>query len=128
MGLSHNHKVGHEMMNYTPEHAAQALEIVERLLPGVTPHLEYSELVRILRDPKLWKEGHDIFTKIRVNITLPDERRHAHGLNVTFAFVAECAAKTIYNCSGEDAPFDDDSFEWLLRNEKEFMKEQHQGN
>lgn len=119
--------MAHSKMNYTPEHAAKALEIVERLLPSVTPRPEYSELVRILRDPELWKDGHDIFSKIRVNITLQNERQKAHGLNVTFAVVAECAAKTIYNCSGEDAPFDDDSFEWLLRNEQTFLKEQHKG-
>ncbi len=96
---------------------------MERLHPRVSPRSEYSELVSILRDPARWKDAHGIFDKIRVNITLPNERRKVHGAEAIFAFVAENAAKTAYNCSGEDAPFDDDSFEWLLKNEEDFLRE-----
>lgn len=109
-------------MKYTPDHAAKALEIMERLLPTVPSRAEYLELVTILRDPHRWKYGHDVFDKIRVNITLPNERAKAKGLHVSFAYVAECAAKTAFNCSNPVGPFDEDSFEWLLRNEKTYLE------
>ena len=109
-------------MEYTPQHAKQALEIVERLLPHVTPRQEYQELVSILRDPARWKEAHAQFTKIRVNITLPSESHKMTNLDYYFTYVAENAAKTAYNCSGQPAPFDEDSFRWLLKCEQEFLE------
>ena len=109
-------------MKYTPQHAKQALEILERLLPQVTPRQEYQELVFILRDPTRWKDAHAQFTKIRVNITLPSESHKKTNLDHYFTSVAENAAKTAYNCSGESAPFDEDSFPWLLKCEQEFLE------
>lgn len=110
-------------MKYTSEHAANALEIIERLLPQVTFRAEYGELISILREPKRWKEAHAQFSKIRVNVTLPSERHWRKNLDSYFVYVAENAAKTAYNCSGEPAPFDEDSYEWLLRCEKEFLEQ-----
>jgi hypothetical protein len=109
-------------MEYTPQHARQALEILERLLPHVTPRREYEDLICILRDPTRWKEAHAQFTKIRVNITRPSESDKKTNLEHYFTYVAENAAKTAYNCSGEPAPFDDDSFHWLLKCEQEFLE------
>ena len=109
-------------MTYTPQHAKQALEILERLLPHVTPRQEYQELTSILRDPTRWKEAHAQFTKIRVNITLPSESHKKTTLDHYFTYVAENAAKTAYNCSGEPAPFDEDSFRRLLRCQQEFSE------
>ena len=94
---------------------------MERLLPRVTYRDEYGELISILRDPKRWKEAHALFSKIRVNITLPSEARGLKTLDCFFVYVAENAAKTAYNCSGERAPFDEDSYEWLLKCEREFL-------
>lgn len=108
-------------IKYGPEHAAKALEIVERLYPFVSARPEYQELIAILREPERWKEAHDIFDKIRVNITLPLEREKKQDLDSYFVFVAENAAKTAYNCSGCPAPFDNDSFDWLLMCEKQFI-------
>ena len=107
-------------MNYSPEHAAQALEIVERLSPLVSRRAEYLELIAVLREPQRWKEAHALFNKIRVNITLPTESHKKQDLDAYFMYVAENAAKTAYNCSGSSAPFDEDSFEWLLTCEKQF--------
>jgi hypothetical protein len=111
-----------EKMKYTPHHATQALQIMEELSGYVTPRAEYSELMAILRDPARWKEAHAQFSKIRSNITLPSEKLRSKGPDSYFAYIAENAAKTAYNCSGESAPFDDDSFEWLLRCKREFME------
>ena len=108
-------------MRYTPDHASRALTIVEGLLPRVSPRPEYSELVEVLRQPTRWHEAHALFNKIRVNITLPTESHRKSDLDSLFVYVAENAAKTAYNCSGRSAPFDDDSFDWLLRCEKQFL-------
>src|SRR5262245_37517800 len=107
-------------MKYTPEHAAKAREILTRSMPHVHPRKEYTELVAILDEPSRWKEAHALFSRIRKRITLPAEDEKREDLDAYFAFVAENAAKTAYNCSGESAPFDDDSFQWLLRCESEF--------
>ena len=109
-------------MEYTPQHAQQALDILECLLPRVTPRREYEDLISILRDPTRWKEAHAQFTKIRVNITLPSERQKETNTDHYFIYVAENAAKTAYNCSGEPAPFDEDSFDWLSKCEQEILE------
>jgi hypothetical protein len=108
--------------DYTPAHAAAALDIMRRLLPHVTPHEEYSELIEILATPSRWPEAHRHFTKIRVNITLKSDEQKETGLDSYFINVAENAAKTAYNCSGEPAPFDEESFERLLHAERLFME------
>ena len=110
-------------MKYTPRHAEQALDIMQRLLPHVTPRNEYLDLIAILQKPDRWKEAHDQFTAIRTQITLPAECHKRDTLDDYFVYVAENAAKTAYNCSGESAPFDEDSFRWLQRCEQQFMKE-----
>jgi len=112
-------------MQYTLEHAAQALEIMQRLLPHVPPRPEYIELVSILQKPERWKEAHAHFNKIRVNITLPNGSHKWSKPEDIFTCLAENAAKTAYNCSGEPAPFDIDSFERLLRCEKQFLEAKH---
>jgi hypothetical protein len=107
-------------MDYEPQHAARALAIMEHLSPLVSPRAEYRELIVILRDPHRWKDAHVLFNKIRVSITLPSESHQKQGLDAYFVYVAENAAKTAYNCSGCPAPFDEDSFEKLLKCEKQF--------
>ena len=114
--------VRQKSMNYKPEHAARALEILDELLRLVTPRAEYDELVEILRDSSRWSEAHDQFNAIRVNVTLRDEVYGKSDLDSLFAYVAENAAKTAYNCSGCSAPFDNDSFEKLLRCREAFLE------
>jgi hypothetical protein len=115
-------------MKYTVAHAAQALQIMEEFSGRVAPRAEYDDLIEILREPERWKEAHAQFQKIRVNITLPAEKLKCKGSEVYFSYVAENAAKTAYNCSGESAPFDNDSFEWLLRCKKEFVESLRSSN
>ena len=110
-------------MTYTAEHAARALAIVESLSPSVRHQSEYDELIAILRDSSRWHEAHALFNRIRVNITLPFEREKISELDSLFVYVAENAAKTAYNCSGRSAPFDNDSFDWLLKCERQFLEE-----
>ena len=91
-------------------------------MPLVTPRTEYSGLVDILSDPTRWHEAHDQFSAIRVNITLKDEAHAKSDLDSLFAYVAENAAKTAYNCSGCTAPFDNDSFDKLLECQEAFIQ------
>ena len=109
-------------MKYTAQHAARALDIVQRLLPHVSPRDEYPDLVSILQSPSRWKEAHEQFSKIRTRITIPAEKTAEWSLERLFAQVAENAAKTAYNCSGESAPFDLASFDRLLQAEAEFLE------
>lgn len=114
-------------MKYTADHAAKAGEILTRLMPHVAQRPEYQELVAILKSPSRWKEAHEQFSRIRTRITLPTEAAKKEDLDAYFAYVAENAAKTAYNCSGESAPFDEDSFRWLLRCEREFLDQLEKG-
>jgi len=107
-------------MLYTSSHAIKALGIIEEHLPKVTPHIEYQELVEVLKDESRWKEAHELFSRIRSNITLGLTGEEI-SLDHYFVYIAENAAKTAYNCSGESAPFDSDSFDGLLRCEKQFI-------
>lgn len=111
-----------EIMEYTAQHAERALEVINRLLSHVRPRPEYTELVEVLRDSERWPEAHALFTRIRVNITLPTEAHMGETLDADFVYVAESAAKTAYNCSGRSAPFDNDSFDRLLKAEQRFLQ------
>jgi len=53
-----------------------------------------------------WRKGHDLFDRIR-NKTLSAERKGEHVLEAQYLFEEACA-KTLYNLSGEPAPFDRD--------------------
>ena len=109
------------MIEYTPKHAAQALEIITRLLPHVILHSEYTELVEILGNRHRWREAHELFGRIRCNISIPTDACHGNSLDDAFTRIAENAAKTAYNCSGENAPFDNASFIRLVNAEKRFL-------
>ena len=109
-------------MTYTRKHAHKAVEILQKYLPYVSKRVEYMELVEISSNESRWREAHDVFRRIRRNITLPFDANHPTEVEYAFVFIAECAAKTIYNCSGEPAPFDDDSYEWLLKCEENFLQ------
>ena len=109
-------------MKYTAQHAAHALEIMQRLLPHVSPREEYCDLISVLQSPSRWKEAHKQFSTIRVRITIPAGKTAEWNLERLFAVVAEYAAKTAYNCSGEPAPFDQASFDRLLQAEIQFLE------
>ena len=109
-------------MRDTPQHAEKALAIVEHWLPRVAPRDEYLELIAILKNPARWKDAHELFNVIRVNITLRNEHQDMNSLDYHFIGIAENAAKTAYNCSGESARFDDSTFDRLLRCEKDFVE------
>ena len=72
------------------------------------------ELHRMAGDRGSWKRAHDLFQRIRQK-SLDANRRGDMKLVVQFGFEEACA-KTLYNLSGQSAPFDADSPFWIIPN------------
>jgi hypothetical protein len=77
---------------------------------------EIAEVVRVGTSPQLWSEAHKAFDRVR-GLTLAAERQGASPEDARYVllFVAENAARVIYNASLPRDPFDDDAAESLLR-------------
>ena len=69
-------------------------------------------LTEIASDRERWHEGYALFQDIRQK-TLIAERGDDDLATAQYAFEEVCA-KTLYNLSGEPAPFDPDSAFWVL--------------
>ena len=76
-------------------------------------------VMHLAPDSANWKLAHDAFSGVR-QLTLAAERRPIENTDHYLLYVAENAAKVIYNASGSSAPFDQDSGAWLVRCAKEF--------
>jgi hypothetical protein len=63
---------------------------------------------------KSWKQAHRLFDRIRAK-TLKAERAGDRTLICQYLFEEICA-KTLYNLSGESAPYDADSPYWVVPN------------
>ena len=72
------------------------------------------EIYRVADDARLWSNGHALFQRIRQK-TLKAEKSRNHLAICQYLFEESCA-KTLYNLSGETAPFDQDCSEYVLKN------------
>ena len=72
------------------------------------------ELLLLTSNRGHWKRARDLFQRIRRK-NLDAERQGEAELVAQFAFEEACA-KTLYNLSGERAPFDADSPYWIVPN------------
>lgn len=72
------------------------------------------ELIQLLPQTDRWKVAHSVFGRIRKK-TLEVSKQGNHVLETQYLFEEVCA-KTIYNLSGEPAPFDSDSPYWIIPN------------
>src|SRR5262245_12160674 len=72
----------------------------------------WDELTRMVRNHRTWAQAHDLFDRIR-DKTLVAERAGDRALATQYLFEEICA-KTLYNMSGEPAPFDPDSPYWVV--------------
>ena len=72
------------------------------------------ELHRMVGDRVTWNRAHDLFQRIRRKSSDASRRGDAR-LEAQFGFEEACA-KTLYNLSGESAPFDPDSPYWIIPN------------
>lgn len=78
-----------------------------------------THVVLLAGDRSRWPEAHDAFSAVR-QLTLAAERSCDDDPAHYLLYVAENAAKVIYNASGSSAPFDGDSGAWLVRCAQEF--------
>lgn len=68
-----------------------------------------------------WRSGHRAFSQVR-RLTLKAEGRRDEDTACYLLYVAENAAKVIYNASDPVDPFDDDSGAWLVRSAHDFAE------
>jgi hypothetical protein len=69
-------------------------------------------LIVLAKDKSRRKQAHALFTEIRKK-TLASAKREDQLASTQYAFEEICA-KTLYNLTGEPAPFDPDSPFWVL--------------
>lgn len=108
-------------MKYDSTHADRALTILRNHISKVKRREEYLTLLAIAESPDRWSEARDCFNDIHVGITNPMNEHGALPIERNFAAIAEFAAKTLYNCSGESVPFDATSFKKLVRAEQKLI-------
>jgi hypothetical protein len=72
----------------------------------------YRKLIALANDRSRRKQAHALFNEIRRK-TLAAEKRKDQLSLAQYSFEEICA-KTLYNISGEPAPFDSDSPFWVL--------------
>lgn len=94
--------------------------LIRLLSERVSDRTTLDELHRMIGDRKSWRKGHDLFGRIRKK-TLRAERAGDSTLACQYLFEEICA-KTLYNLSGESAPFDPDSPYWIIPNAIAFAR------
>jgi hypothetical protein len=90
----------------------QIRQLLEVLATPASDRETIEELFRIIGDRQRWKEAHALFGRIR-DKTLRADARGNQKLIAQYCFEEICA-KSIYNESGTDAPFDSDSPFWVV--------------
>lgn len=70
--------------------------------------------MRLLSERDRWKDAHSLFYRIRKK-TLAADKEGDPILQCQY-LLEEICAKTIYNLSGQPAPFDPDSPYWIIPN------------
>lgn len=74
----------------------------------------FDELLAMVQKPGRWKLAHGLFQRIREKSLAADK---AGNVVATAQYMfEEVCAKTLYNLSGESAPFDADSPYWVVPN------------
>ena len=89
-------------------------QLVELFAARCRDRSTLDELHRMIDDQRSWREAHDLFDRIRKK-TLDAERRK-DGLADSQYLFEEACAKTLYNLTDTDAPFDADSPYWIVPN------------
>jgi hypothetical protein len=70
------------------------------------------ELATLIVDEERWGSAHDLFQRIRAK-SLVAERSNSEVASAQYRFEEACA-KTLYNLSGREAPFDADAPYWIV--------------
>jgi hypothetical protein len=89
-------------------------KLIELFAERCTDRETLDELKANAADQSRWSKAHGLFDRIRRK-TLVAERAGDQALTAQYRFEEICA-KTLYNLSGESAPFDADSPYWIVPN------------
>jgi hypothetical protein len=88
--------------------------LLELFRPHCVDHESVDTLLVIIRDPAAWRAGYGLFQAIRKKTLVAE--RSGDKTTLTQCLFEEICAKTLYNLSGEPAPFDADSPYWVVPN------------
>jgi len=116
-------KIGNEILKKHNEElkAEIAVKLLSEYIKEINGIKEINLLLEIGNDKKRWKEAYDAFQGIR-KLTLIEKSKNRSTTFSYFLYFTEIVAKLIYNGSGSIAPFDDDSYVWLLPNLVKYIK------
>jgi hypothetical protein len=93
---------------------SRMVRLIDLFIPRCRDNRTLQELRQVALDDQRWIQGHDLFDRIR-DKTLEAEHRRDTGLETQYLF-EEIVAKTIYNLSDTNAPFDEDSPFFVIPN------------
>ena len=99
-------------MNGGGQIQAHMQALVRLLAPHCRDRTTLDALAQMISDESAWPKAHDLFDAIRRK-TLTIERSGSHQLEGQYLFEEICA-KTLYNLTLPDAPFDADSAYWVV--------------
>jgi hypothetical protein len=90
---------------------SQMLRLVELFAARVADHSTLDELFRMIDDEKSWRRAHDLFDRVR--------RRSLAADRSDLQTIAQCnfeeaCAKTLFNLTHTDVPFDADAPYWVV--------------
>lgn len=92
------------------------IDDMKSLVRLFAPHCEQretmDELARMLEDEEQWTGAHDLFRRIRRK-SLDAVRDENGPLGAQYSFEEICA-KTLFNLTDTDAPFDQESPYWII--------------
>jgi hypothetical protein len=90
----------------------QMLAMAELFAQHVDDRSTLDELHRMIADEDLWHEAHDLFDSIRSKALAADAKRDAKR-SAQYLFEEVCA-KTLFNLTDTDMPFDKDAPYWVV--------------
>lgn len=96
-------------MNYGGSITLDIERLLELFVANCSDTTTLNELLVIVRDRSKWKLAHSLFQRIR-------KKTLAAPASESQYLFEEICAKTLYNLSGEPAPFDADSPYWVIPN------------
>jgi hypothetical protein len=94
------------------QQVARAGAVLEACAAWVHGPKPVAQVIELAKNPSRWREGHDAHSAVR-DLTLAEERASTSKAYEALLFVAENVAKTIFNASGQSAPFDKDAPWWI---------------
>jgi hypothetical protein len=108
-------------MNYGDKVLNDMAALIQLFYDRCSDRSTLTELQGMIGNYRSWGQAHDLFDRIRGK-TLKAERSGGDEILVHQYLFEEICAKTLYNLSGERAPFDADSPYWILPNAIAFAR------